>query len=179
MTDAPQTGQTPSAHTPSDQGSAGSSVETDGRRRFLTRAVIAVQALIGGALGVVLGGAVVSPGLVRRDQSWLPAAKFSDLIQDLPTPVAVRVARQDGYAQIVERKTVFLIKTGEAQVMALDSTCTHLGCRVSWNAEAKALMCPCHGGVFDATGAVTSGPPPGPLRPVEARVDNGQVLVQL
>ncbi len=178
MTDAPDNGGTTSDRVASHQPQ-GSLAETDGRRRFLARAVIAVQALIGGALGIVLGGAVVGPGLVRRGRSWLPAAKFSDLMRDVPTPVSVRVARQDGYAQIVDRKTVFLIKTGDAQVIALDSTCTHLGCRVSWNAEAKALKCPCHGGVFDATGAVKAGPPPGPLRPIDARIDNGQVLVQL
>jgi Rieske Fe-S protein len=170
MTDAPLH-RVPSSDAARDDAS--------GRRRFLARAVLAVQSLIGGALGIVLGGAVVSPGLARRNENWLPAAKLADLTADQPTPVAVRVARQDGYAQVVERRTVFLIRTGEAQVMALDSTCTHLGCRVSWNADAKALTCPCHGGVFDATGAVTAGPPPGPLRPIETRVDNGQVLVQL
>jgi arsenite oxidase small subunit len=163
-----------------DPSYAASTEEAPGRRRFLARAVIAVQSLIGGALAVILGGAVVAPGLARRDEDWLPAAKLADLTAGQPTPVAVRVARQDGYAQVVDRRTVFLIRTGESQVMALDSTCTHLGCRVSWNAETKALMCPCHGGVFDAaTGAVKAGPPPGPLRPIEARVDNGQVLVQL
>lgn len=140
--------------------------------------VIGVQALIAGAAGVVLGGAVVSPGLVRRDQTWLPAGKVADLVPGQPLAVAIRVARQDGYAQVVDRRTVFLIRNGDA-VTALDSTCTHLGCRVSWNAETKALMCPCHGGVFDMTGAVTAGPPPTPLRPVETRIDDGQVMVQL
>jgi len=150
-----------------------------GRRRFLARAVIAVQSLIGGAVAVVLGGAIVSPGLARRQENWLPAAKLTDLVADQPVPVAVRVARQDGYAQVVDRRTVFLIRSGSGAVTALDSTCTHLGCRVSWNADAKALQCPCHGGVFDTTGAVTSGPPPEPLRPIQTRIENGQVLVQL
>jgi menaquinol-cytochrome c reductase iron-sulfur subunit len=161
-----------------DPGAA-PSTDAAGRRRFLARAVMAVQSLVGGALGVILGGAIVSPGLARRSENWLPAAKLSDLTQGQPVPVAVRVARQDGYAQVVDRRTVFLIRTGNAQVTALDSTCTHLGCRVSWNAEAKALQCPCHGGVFDTTGAVTDGPPPGPLRSIATRVENGQVLVQM
>jgi len=130
-------------------------------------------------VAVVLGGAIVSPGLERRRENWLPAAKLADLVADQPVPVAVRVARQDGYAQVVDRRTVFLIRSAAGEVTALDSTCTHLGCRVSWNADAKALQCPCHGGVFDTTGAVKSGPPPGPLRSVQTRVENGQVLVQL
>ena len=74
---------------------------------------------------------------------------------------------------------VFLVKTGAASVTALSSTCTHLGCRVSWNADEQTLKCPCHGGVFDRTGAVKAGPPPQPLAKLPARVDGEQVLVEL
>ena len=41
---------------------------------------------------------------------------------------------------------------------ALDPTCTHLGCRVSWDSEAKELRCPCHGGTYDHLGVVKGGP---------------------
>jgi nitrite reductase/ring-hydroxylating ferredoxin subunit len=75
----------------------------------------------------------------------------------------LRVVREDGYSQIIERRVVFLVKTGESSVTALDPTCTHLGCRVSWDAEARELRCPCHGGVYDHLGQVKSGPPPAPL----------------
>jgi Rieske Fe-S protein len=74
---------------------------------------------------------------------------------------------------------VFLVKTGETEVTALDSTCTHLGCRVSWDAETEDLKCPCHGGVYDSTGAVKAGPPPAPLLRLMTRVEGDKVLVQL
>ena len=133
---------------------------SSGRRRFLERIIAVVQTAIGGTLGVVVGGAVLSPGLARRAERWISAGKVSDLAPDTPTAVMLRVARQDGYAQVVERRTVFLIRTGDATVTALDSTCTHLGCRVSWDPGTKELICPCHGGRYDKSGAVTSGPPP-------------------
>jgi Rieske Fe-S protein len=88
------------------------------------------------------------------------------------------VTRDDGYSQVVDRQVVFLVKNG-AQVGALSSTCTHLGCRVSWDAAAQVLKCPCHGGVFDRTGAVKAGPPPSPLPSIATRVDGNQVLVEL
>jgi Rieske Fe-S protein len=94
-----------------------------------------------------------------------------------PTPVTLRVSRQDGYTQTVERQVVFLVKSGE-NVTALSSTCTHLGCRVSWDGEAKQLKCPCHGGVYDRTGAVIAGPPPAPLATLMTRVEGNQVLIQ-
>ena len=89
------------------------------------------------------------------------------------------MARQDGYSQVVDRQVVFLVKTGAGTVRALSSTCTHLGCRVSWDAGAEQLKCPCHGGVYDRTGVVMSGPPPEPLTTSPTRIDGDQILVQV
>jgi len=150
-----------------------------GRRRFLSRIITAVQVAIGGTLGVILGGAAVGPALAGRDETWLAALPLGELPMDVPTPVVVGVPRRDGYTQVVEQRTVFLVRTGASDVRALDSTCTHLGCRVSWDSEYQELRCPCHGGVYDKTGAVKAGPPPAPLATLDTRVDSGRVLVRL
>jgi Rieske Fe-S protein len=93
--------------------------------------------------------------------------------------VAIRVTRDDGYSRTADRQVVFLVKTGPAEVTALSSTCTHLGCRVSWDPSDQLLKCPCHGGVFDRTGAVKAGPPPAPLARIGTRLEGQQVFVQL
>jgi Rieske Fe-S protein len=147
------------------------------RRRFLAAAVNSIHGVIGGTLGVFLGGAVIGPSFLRRRETWLKAGSLDALTEDEPTPVAVRVSKQDGFTQTVERYVVFLVKSGE-RVTALSSTCTHLGCRVSWDSEAKQLKCPCHGGVYDRTGAVIAGPPPAPLATITTRVDGNQVFIQ-
>jgi Rieske Fe-S protein len=141
--------------------------------------VAAIQGAIGGTLALLLGGAVAAPAFGTRRTHWWPAADIDDLGDNEPTPVTIRVTREDGYSQVVDRQVVFLVKTGASQVTALSSTCTHLGCRVSWDPATQALKCPCHGGVFDRTGAVTAGPPPAPLPTLETRVDGNQVFVQL
>jgi menaquinol-cytochrome c reductase iron-sulfur subunit len=156
-----------------------SSPEAPERRKFLSRVITSIHAVIGGTIAVIMGGAIVSPVFGRREENWQPAGNLADLPDNRPTPVTIRVAREDGYNQVIDRRTVFLVKTGESQVTALDSTCTHLGCRVSWDAEAQVLLCPCHGGVYDATGAVKAGPPPAPLASLSTRIDGNQVLVQL
>ena len=155
-----------------------SSPEVPERRTFFVRVINSIHAVIGGTVGVVLGGAILSPLFGRRAENWLTAANLTDLPDDRPTPVTIRVAREDGYQQVVDRRTVFLVKTGD-EVTALDSTCTHLGCRVSWNAETQELICPCHGGVYDSTGAVKAGPPPAPLARLMTRIEGNQVQVQL
>lgn len=153
--------------------------DTPARRRFLGRIVLVVQAIIAGTLGVIVRGLLVSPVLGRSRQTWLPAAALRTLPQGEPTPVTLRVTREDGYTQIIDRRTVFLVRNEGSDVIAFDSTCTHLGCRVSWNTEAQELRCPCHGGVFDRSGAVKAGPPPAALARVAVRIEGNQVLVQL
>jgi thiosulfate dehydrogenase [quinone] large subunit len=58
----------------------------------------------------------------------------------------------DGSPDIVIRGT-------DGKLTAFSAVCTHAGCTVGY--EGGQIVCPCHGGTFDAsTGAVISGPPP-------------------
>jgi succinate dehydrogenase / fumarate reductase iron-sulfur subunit len=149
------------------------------RRNFLARVVIGIHAMIAAALAAVLGGAVLTPSFDRRRRGWIAAGSVDELVEDEPTPVSVRTTRTDGYSQVVDRQVVFLLKTADAQVTALSSVCTHLGCRVSWDAGAQQLRCPCHGGAYDRRGAVAAGPPPAPLAALPTRVEGGRILVQI
>jgi Rieske Fe-S protein len=152
---------------------------TYARRKFLAGAIAAIQAAVAGTLAFVLGGSVLSPSFARRRERWLPAGSIAELPDNEPVPVTLRVERDDGYARVVDRQVVFLVRTGASGVTALSSVCTHLGCRVSWNAEAQELRCPCHGGVFDRGGAVKAGPPPAPLATLPAKIEGEGVLVQV
>lgn len=150
-----------------------------GRRRFLSRIITTIHAAIAATLGVVLGGTVLSPLFGKQEENWLPAGTLTNLPEHDPLPVTLRVAREDGYNQIIERRSIFLVRTGESGVLAIDSTCTHLGCRVSWDADEQLIKCPCHGGIYDRTGAVQSGPPPAPLARLMTKVEGDQILVQV
>ncbi len=148
------------------------------RRTFVVRVIQSIHALMGATLAFVVGGAVVAPSFTRRQSAWLPAADLSGLEDGLPRPVTLRVARADGAADVIDRRIVYLVRNGET-VRALDSTCTHLGCRTRFNPETTRIECPCHGGMYDATGQVIGGPPPSPLQTLPTRVDNGRVYVEL
>jgi len=150
-----------------------------GRRRFLARIITTIHAAIATSLGVVLGGTVLSPLFGKQEDNWLPAGTLSNLPEHDPLPVTLRVAREDGYNQIIARKNIFLVRTGDSGVMAIDSTCTHLGCGVRWDADEQLIKCPCHGGVYDRVGTVKSGPPPAPLARLTTKVEGDQILVQV
>lgn len=158
---------------------AGSLPESHGRRNFLSRIVIAVQAAIGGVVTYVVGGAALAPSFASHTRSWQRAAAVADLAAAGPTPVTLRLIRQDGYRQVVDRRVVYIQRDDNAGVRVLDSTCTHLGCRTRYDDAAKQFVCPCHGGVYDMDGSVLAGPPPTPLRHIEARIDGADVVVQV
>lgn len=40
----------------------------------------------------------------------------------------------------------------------VDTTCTHMGCELSWNSAEKSWDCPCHGSRFSYEGDVIEGP---------------------
>jgi Rieske Fe-S protein len=151
--------------------------DSPARRRFLARILHSIQSVLGGTIAVIAGGAVIGPSFLRRQTTWLNAGSVDALADDQATPVTVRVARQDGYTQTVDRQVIFLVKSAGG-IRALSSTCTHLGCRVSWDADAKLFKCPCHGGIYDKTGAVVAGPPPAPLASLMTRVDGDEIFIQ-
>jgi menaquinol-cytochrome c reductase iron-sulfur subunit len=149
-----------------------------GRRSFFVRIIGAIHAAMGATLAFILGGAVLAPAFRRRDESWLHAATLDAVRENEPLAVTLRIARQDGYSQVIDRKVVYLVRQGN-EVRAMGSTCTHLGCRTTYDKPNKRIICPCHGGVYDLEGKVVSGPPPAPLPPVATRVDGDKVLVQV
>jgi menaquinol-cytochrome c reductase iron-sulfur subunit len=148
------------------------------RRRFLSRITNGIMTVIGGILAVIGGGAVLSSTASKRDD-WTAASSLLDLPDNQPTPVTLTLSRLDGFREVIQRKTIFLVKTSDAEVTAIDSTCTHLGCLVAWDADAQLFKCPCHGGIYDKSGAVKDGPPPMPLSKIATRIDGQRVLVQV
>ena len=149
-----------------------------GRRSFLVRAIAAIHGAIGATLTFILGSAVLAPAFTRQEDTWLRAVPLAALSEGEPRPVTLRVTRQDGFTQVIDRSVVYLVRRGD-QVRAMHSTCTHLGCRTSYDPDVRRILCPCHGGVYDLEGQVVAGPPPAPLRALPTRVENGQVLVQV
>ena len=148
------------------------------RRRFLSRVTNGIMGIIGAILGVIGGGAILS-STARKQDDWTAASSLLDLPDNQPIPVTLTVSRLDGFREVIQRKTIFLVKTQDAEVVAIDSTCTHLGCLVAWDTAAQVFKCPCHGGVYDRTGAVKDGPPPMPLGKIATRIDGQRVLVQV
>jgi Rieske Fe-S protein len=56
----------------------------------------------------------------------------------------------------------FVVKNG-SNVTVFAQNCSHLGCSVAFNTDAKSFDCPCHGSRFHMDGTVLRGPAANPL----------------
>ena len=56
----------------------------------------------------------------------------------------------------------FVVKD-QGKVTVFAQNCSHLGCSVAFNKDAKSLDCPCHGSRFHLDGTVLHGPASSPL----------------
>lgn len=52
----------------------------------------------------------------------------------------------------VDGTPIGIYKDKQGKVYAIEPTCTHLGCLLTWNNVDKTWDCPCHGSRFDYTG---------------------------
>ncbi|BAU09652.1 Rieske (2Fe-2S) domain-containing protein [Leptolyngbya sp. NIES-3755] len=69
--------------------------------------------------------------------------------------------------------------TDPKTLIAVNSTCTHQGCLVAWNAERKSFVCPCHGAAYAADGSVQKEPATKALTTYPVQVDGQNVQVKL
>jgi cytochrome b6-f complex iron-sulfur subunit len=67
---------------------------------------------------------------------------------------------------------------GQAEIYALRSVCTHLGCTPNWLEGEQKFKCPCHGSGFYKDGINFEGPAPRPLERYSIRIaDDGQLEI--
>ena len=109
---------------------------------------------------------------------------------DAPTTVKVGLPMEfpDGLKFLPDQR-LFVFRQGNI-FHAVSAVCTHLGCTVRAEALSQPeeqtvggaplrlthrFLCPCHGGVYDATGRVLDGPPPRPLTRLPLLVEGGRL----
>ena len=130
------------------------------RRQMLTRVGTAGAVVAGVAVLAACGGGTDTPAATPNADGSL--AKVADI------PVGGSLSAVSGSDKIL------LVQATAGTVTAYSAICTHQGCTVS--PGKKTLNCPCHGSVFDLTGAPVSGPAKKPLPPFDVHVENGAVF---
>jgi len=155
----------------SDDGPDPSSEPTDEGPTMTRREMVASVSV--GAAVVAAGG--VGAGFLwpRRSRELIPV--YTCLVEEVPVGDVKEVTSPRG-------DRIYLLRTEESHdpehILAIGTTCTHLGCRVFYRPEREEqsrFHCPCHQGFFDQLGNPTAGPPERPLPRYEVEV-RGQLL---
>jgi menaquinol-cytochrome c reductase iron-sulfur subunit len=160
--------------------------ETVTRRRFMDvvtngAGAVAAMAFTLPALGFALG-----PLFSRVPFQWQTIGPTSDFTKTTYSTKVLTIVQGIGeagnsIAYVRERDPAIDKEPADQynQYVALSSRCNHLGCPVRFVSAAERFICPCHGGVYDFRGLVSSGPPVRPLDRFYTRVDKATGLVQI
>jgi menaquinol-cytochrome c reductase iron-sulfur subunit len=161
------------------------SAQGNSRRRFLSFLTAALLALIGLCLAVPALGYICAP--LRRkisgdkiEATFLRVGPVADLRAGQWQLLTADVVREDGWEKTRVRRAVWVRRAPgkDGAVIALSPICPHLGCPINWHPEQSQFMCPCHGGIFDASGRVVGGPPPRGMDALECEVRAGDLWVK-
>ena len=136
-------------------------------RRTFVRAIAAIAGIVG--IGVVVGSvklpAPASPGSQTTTTTQSGAAKGA-----VANSGSLKVG-QPAYFDYPAGYPNILLKNADGSLTALSLLCTHVCCLCSYDGTSKAILCPCHGSVFDLTGRVVRGPAISPLPAIQLNVD--------
>ena len=127
------------------------------------------KAAIGG-LGAASAGAVGYPIITFLGRPLR-------LSQEKPLEVTLEDLATGQVQYGVVRGQQIIVLAGEQGPMVVSASCPHLGCDVRWDSSESVFRCPCHGAVFDAAGAVVSGPVNQPLKHVPFEIRDGILVV--
>jgi len=112
------------------------------------------------------------PNVLFEPPQQFKAGKLEDYEEDKPD----ERFKQDKKAWIVKLSKDW---DGKKKLIALDVTCTHLGCTPNVLGSEQKFKCPCHGSGFRFTGINFEGPAPRPLERYRVYKDpvDGQIVV--
>jgi Rieske Fe-S protein len=140
-----------------------------------------------GAVATVLAAIPIVGYLVRvpkRRTEWAKLGPVADFPAGETRMITFNSALGEPWDGMTAHTGVFVRYEGgnekptKDDFLVLAVNCAHLGCPVSWFPPSGLFMCPCHGGVYYATGERASGPPPRGLFRCVTKIEDGKLWVQ-
>lgn len=157
----------------------------DSRRGFFSK----VAAMIIGTITMVIpsaAGLMVFFDPLRRKSTQnekMRIATLDALPNDgVPRKFSILAARTDAWNKFSNSPigAVYLRRTAESKVEALNVVCPHAGCFVDFRSDTKSFFCPCHNSSFSLDGKIADPKSPSPraMDTLEAEVRNNEIWVK-
>lgn len=148
-----------------------------GRRRFLETGIWATTSVVGLSLFGAGGRFIVGDALQDKATQWVQVGDIASLTTGQMHQTAYSLRHKDAWRTVEEKGLLYIFSEDGATYTVLSAVCTHLGCNVHWEAESDEFSCPCHDASFNRVGEVLSGPPRRALTLLEAKIEDGHLLV--
>ena len=133
------------------------------RRDFIKVTTGIVGGFIGLALGLPSISYLIDPALREGGkEACIPIGKFEDMEPGKPYSFSFTRVQVNGWERTSSSFGGYALRKSDdpADLLILNSKCTHLACTVNWHGESDAFLCPCHDAKFSKEGQVLDGPPP-------------------
>jgi glycine/D-amino acid oxidase-like deaminating enzyme/nitrite reductase/ring-hydroxylating ferredoxin subunit len=104
---------------------------------------------------------ILTDTILGRDNPWIEVYDPSRSEPVEPFPIQEEASRlAPGEGAIIQRgkEKVAAYRDPQGVLYALNPSCRHMGCTVSWNDAEKTWDCPCHGSRYNARGEVILSP---------------------
>ena len=111
---------------------------------------------------------------------WPAIARAKTKKVGLPLAKAPALQKVDGSVILkIKDQDILFVRTGDAEVKAVSSVCTHQKCQVAYNAKTRQIDCSCHGSRFTVDGKVLNGPATKDLLNFNARLNGEQIVIEI
>lgn len=147
------------------------------RRKFLEAGIF----VISGAIALGVGGSALTsigaPAVTnKREGKWVDVGSSEEFKPGEFQKVSIVFDDKDGWLED-KFKMLAYVRVEPEGIFALSATCSHLGCNVNLDEETGGFKCPCHTGIYDKNGKNISGPPPHALKRLDAKIEEGRLLI--
>lgn len=174
--------------TPESPSPVTTTTETHGEATPRRTVVSLLAVLIGGVVGLIPAGSglffFLDP-ILRKSRGagggLLRGPNAAELPADgTPVRVTLRSDIVDAWTVYRDRVvgSVYLRMMPNGQVIAFNDTCTHLGCKVDYQAADKRFFCPCHQSAFGLDGVPKNPTPPRKLDELDTEIKDGVVWIR-
>jgi len=161
-------------------GASASPAGAGGRRAFLKQAAAIAIGVILGLIPLGAGISVLLDPLRRRSTAagFVRITTLDALPADgVPRKFPVLANRVDAWNKFVAVPigAVYLRRTPDGQVRALNVVCPHAGCFVDFQPTRSLFVCPCHNSSFHLNGQIAdrSSPAPRAMDSLEVEIRKG------
>jgi menaquinol-cytochrome c reductase iron-sulfur subunit len=139
--------------------------------------------ILGSIMAVIVGlpavGYLVAPFLKRvSSDAWVPLGPLENYPIGTPTLFSFTRTKVNGWERTSTSYGVFVNRLNETDTLTMSNICTHLACRVKWEAESNIFHCPCHDAEFGPEGQIIQGPQKLPMTQYANKVENGVLMVE-